>query len=451
VAPDTLAALIAFFALGANLLGTSFQLLLDPKGRATRWFALFELDIMVWLALQGWLFARGEVGSLAPAYEISVHMLPALFVASAVVDVRQWSDWRALAVVAVGVATLPLSLGNMVGADSNATMLMGWQIVGWTVGTVIHMGERPATAMDPGVRRRLRWAVTGALMAIGPLAVVVGWFAGGDFFVFVMPVLTVGMQILILIGILHLRFYDVEIRAVRSGETAARAAEMERLAVVGEIAATFAHEVRNPLTGVRSLAQRIAEEDLPDEKRRSYADLIVREAERVEGIVARTLGLARRAPGPEAGRGPTPLAPLFEDLRLLVTGRAEKGGVELRSEPAVEAAPAGREPLAQALLNLMLNAVAHSPRGATVELLARPAGGAGGRGEAGGVEIVVRDQGPGVPAADRKRVFDPLYSGTGGTGLGLAVVRRIAEEQGWSVTIEDAPGGGAEFRLVIPA
>jgi signal transduction histidine kinase len=219
--------------------------------------------------------------------------------------------------------------------------------------------------------------------------------------------------------------------------------EIERLAVVGELAASVAHEVRNPLTGVRSMAQRLEEEEISEQKRRQYAGLIVREIGRVEGIVARLLGMARWSPAPVDGGETTPLEPLFEDVALLVASRAERAGVEVRVDAGGLSALVARETLAQVLLNLLLNAVAHSPRGGLVELAAR------NRDER--VEIAVRDQGPGVPAADRLRVFEPLYSGTGGTGLGLAVVRRIADENGWSVVVGDAPSGGAEFRVEIPA
>ncbi|MGH7572621.1 MAG: sensor histidine kinase [Gemmatimonadota bacterium] len=440
---DTVAALIAFLALGANLVGTVFQLLIDPRNRAVRWFALFEADIMLWLGLQGWMFGRGDIGGLGPLYEGAVHMLPGLFLASTLVDVRGWSNARALGVVVLSAALLPISVGGMIRTASTPLLVFLWQASGWLTGTILHLRDPSRRRRDPRVRRRLRIVVAWTLMAIGPVAVVVGFITGGNFFVFVMPLLTVALQILLLFGIVHLRFYDIEIRAIRSGETAARATEIERLAVVGELTASFAHEVRNPLTGVRALAQRLEEEEIPEEKRRQYAGLIVREIGRVEGIVSRLLGLARRGPASADGRGPTALEPLFEDLRLLVASRAATAGVELKVDAAGLSASTGREPLAQVLLNLLLNGVAHSPRGGVVELTARSGG--------AGIEIEVRDQGPGVPLSDRARVFEPLFSGTGGTGLGLAIVRRIADEHGWSVAVGDAPGGGAEFKVGIPA
>lgn len=440
---NTLAALIAFLALGANLVGTVFQLLIDPRSRSFRWFALFEADIMLWLAVQGWIFGRGEVGGLGPVFEGAVHMLPGLFLASALVDVRGWSDARALGVVAISAALLPISLGSLIATGSTPLFIFLWQASGWLTGTVLHLRDPRRRRRDPRVRKRLRIMVTWTLMAIGPVAVVVGFIAGGNFFAFVMPLFTVALQVLILFGIVHLRFYDIEIRAIRSGETVTRATEIERLAVVGELTASFAHEVRNPLTGVRSLAQRLEEEEITEEKRRQYAGLIVREIGRVEGIVARLLGIARRSPTSIDGRGPTALEPLFEDLRLLVASRAARAGVEVRVDAGGLSASAGPEPLAQVLLNLLLNGVAHSPEGGVVELTARS--------HNAGSEITVRDQGPGIPAPDRARVFEPLYSGTGGTGLGLAIVRRIADENGWSVEVGDAQGGGAEFRVEVPA
>jgi signal transduction histidine kinase len=69
----------------------------------------------------------------------------------------------------------------------------------------------------------------------------------------------------------------------------------------------------------------------------------------------------------------------------------------------------------------------------------------------GDVEVAVEDRGPGVPPEMRETIFDPFYSGTGGSGLGLAVVRRICDEQGWQVRAADTPGGGATFVVSLPA
>lgn len=437
-----LVAAIAAFALGANVLGISLLLLFNPRSRRVRWYALFTADICAWLFLQTWIFGRQETGHLLAWYEASVHLLPGLFLANVVAVDLDRGNRVGWAIVALAVATLPISIGHL--ASGTGAMPLAWQVAGWTVGIVLQWrGERPMR-VDPRTARKMRITIMVGLLLIGPAAVLYGWLSdSGAFFAFAMPLLTVLIQFLLFMGVVHLRYYDIEVRALRTGEMAARATELERLAVVGEIAASLAHEVRNPLTGVRSLAQRIAEDDVDDDRRRRYADVIVRETGRVEQIVSNLLGVARRVPEePGDGVGPTPLGPLFEDVSLLVAGRARKGEVVVETLSGDLSAPVAREPLAQALLNLLLNAVDHSPPGGRVEIEAR----AGGE----GVTISVRDQGPGVPPEDRERVFEPLYSGGAGTGLGLAVVRRIADARGWSVAVGDADGGGAVFRIGIP-
>lgn len=441
---DAIATAISAFALGANVLGIALLLLFNPRSRRVRWYALFVADICAWLFLQAWIFGRGEIGGLGPWYEASVHLLPGIFLASAVAVDLDRGNRAGLAIVLVSVITLPLSIGSLLGDES--LFVLAWQVLGWGAGMVIQSRGGWLDEQAPGVRRRMRLVLLIGLLTIGPGAVLYGFFTGGGgFFVFAMPLITVLIQFLIFMGVVHLKFYDIEVRALRTGEIAARATELERLAVVGELAASLAHEVRNPLTGVRSLGQRLAEKDVPDERRRKYADVIVREVGRVEQIVSNLLDVARRDPNgggfPDAA-GPTPLGPLFDDVVLLVAGRARKAGVEIETVDGGLSAAAPRDPLAQAILNLLLNAVDHSPRGAAVRLEARP--------EGERIGILVRDGGPGIPESERKRIFEPLYSGSGGTGLGLAVVRRIAGARGWEVSVGDAPDGGAEFRIEVP-
>jgi len=442
---NVLPAAIAFFALGANLLGTLHLLLLQPRSRALRWFAVFELDIMVWLGLQGWMFATGSKEPvLLTAFALSVHLLPALFVIDALIDTRNIGLKPILGLLIVAAATSPLSLGAISGDGGDVVELGAvlWQVTGWVLGSVIQVRREMPVALAQGARRKTRIVVLGFLVVVVPASIVLGWLTDDSFFVFAMPLVTVVIQIALFIGVTQLRFYDLEAGSARRGDLASDAAALQRQAMVGELAASFAHEVRNPLTGVRSLAQRLAEEDVDEPARRRYAEVIVREVGRVEQIVADLLGVSRRAAARPASAGPTDLAPLLDDLRILLAPRAERAGVELRVRAGDVRVAASPEPLAQAILNLLLNAVEHSPPGTRVELATELADGT--------ARIVVRDRGPGVPAQERERIFEPLYSLRGGSGLGLAVVRRIAAESGWSVSVDDAPGGGAEFRLAIP-
>lgn len=442
---EVLPAAIAFFALGANFLGTLYLLLLQPRSRALRWFALFELDIMVWLGLQGWMFATGsKEAGLLTAFALSVHLLPALFVIDALIDTRNVGLKPILGLLILAAATSPLSLGAIRGDGGEVAELGAviWQVVGWVLGSVIQVRREMPIAFAEGARRKKRIVVLGFLVVVVPASIVLGWLTDDSFFVFAMPLVTVAIQAALFIGVTQLRFYDLEAGSARRGDLASDASALQRQAMVGELAASFAHEVRNPLTGVRSLAQRLAEEDVDEPARRRYAEVIVREIGRVEQIVADLLGVSRRAAARPAGDGPTELASLFDDLRILLAPRAERSGVELRVRAGDVHVAASRETLAQAILNLLLNAVEHSPQGTRVELEAELADGT--------ARIVVRDQGPGVDPAERERIFEPLYSLRGGSGLGLAVVRRIAAESGWSVDVADAPGGGAEFGLRVP-
>ena len=442
---EILPSAIAFFALGANFVGTLCLLLLQPRSRALRWFAIFEVNIMLWLAFQGYGFATGDLAdSVRVAFALAVHLLPALFLVQALVDVHDVGRRPILGIVALAAATSPLTLASFEGTGGQVASLgaVAWQIAGWGMGSLISVRRELPGALKVDAQRRTRLLVLGFLVVVVPLSIILGFLTDDSFFVYAMPLVTVAIQIALFVGVTQLRFYDIEERCARRGELATDAGALQRQAMVGELAASFAHEVRNPLTGVRSLAQRLAEEDVDEPSRRRYAEVIVREVGRVEQIVADLLGVSRRAAARPPDLSPTALPSLFDDLRILVSPRAERSDVEVRVRGDGLEVAASREILAQALLNLLLNAIEHSPPGSRVELAAVARDGA--------AIITVRDQGPGVAPEERERIFTPLYSLRGGSGLGLAVLRRIAEESGWTVEVADAAGGGAEFRLRVP-
>ena len=444
---DVLPAAIAFFALGANLVGTSFLLLFEPRSRALRWYAVFELDIMVWLALQGWVFATDDFSpAVIFASAIAIHLLPALFVLYTLVDLHDIGRRAIAGMLALAAATTPLTLGAFQDSAPREYEIaaMAWQIAGWGLASILHVRREAPASFRQGARRKTRIVVLGFLVVVVPLSIILGFLTDDSFFVYAMPLITVVVQIALFIGVTQLRFYDIETRSARRGELAADTAALQRQAMIGELTASFAHEVRNPLTGVRSLAQRLSEDEVDDTTRRRYAEVIVREVGRLERIVADLLGVSRRSAAWSLETGPTDLAPLFDDLRILLASRADRSNVALRTDPGDVKVSASRETLAQVLLNLLLNAIEHSPAGGYVELRATLDGD-------DSAVIAVRDQGPGVPPAERDRIFEPLYSPRGGSGLGLAVVRRIASESGWTVDVGDPIGGGAEFRIRLPS
>ncbi|HEX8362367.1 MAG TPA: HAMP domain-containing sensor histidine kinase [Longimicrobium sp.] len=437
---NPLATAAAFFACGVVFFSTSALLLFNPRSRGIRWYAAFQLCLMVWLAVQGWRFAVPEWNEpLRPVFLASIHLLPGFFLGFSLAEGLKRPTREALLPVLLGFALLPLALG-----DGGSPLLVIWQMGGWIGGTLpmVWFARRERSTDVAGKRRLAAWVAAGLVIVL-PLGLLGGMLTDGAHATYFLPLAMVWIQLLIFVGVSRLRFYDIEVRASRSGELAAAAAEQERLAVLGELSASVAHEVRNPLTGMRSLAQRLAEDDVDDAKRRRYAAVIIEEAERVERIVANLLGFARRATVHSEPGAQTPLAPLFDDLVLLVEAHARKGGVTVAADAGGAVAAAPREALAQATLNLVLNAIRHTPSGGSVRL--------GTRSAAGGVEVVVSDTGPGVPAGERERIWEPFRSEGGGTGLGLAVVRRLARELGWEARVGDAPGGGAEFSIRVPA
>jgi signal transduction histidine kinase len=442
MSPQPLAAAVAWFALGVSFLGTVLLLLFNPRSPGIRWYAVFWVAIMAWLAAQGWAFAVGDWTTPRRVLSIATHLAPGLFLAFALVEGMRKPLVYPLAAVGVALALLPLQVRTW-DEPFSVPLLIAWNSGAWVLATVLLIRYRYAGSWVTLPTRRVGWLVVAGMVAVLPIGLLGGYLTGGQMSVYVLPLLMVWIHLLSFVGVVRLRFYDIEVRAARTGELAAGAAEAERLAVVGELAASLAHEIRNPLTGVRSLAQRLAEEEIDEPRRRRYAGVILEEVGRVERLVGNLLGIARQAPRAHPADSRAALAPLFDDLLLLVGSRAEKAGVRLVADAGGTEAAAPREALAQALLNLLLNAVAHTPRGGAVHLLARPAQGA--------VELLVRDSGAGVPADERERIWEPFHSGSGGTGLGLAVVRRLAREHGWGAEVGEAPGGGAEFRLRVPS
>jgi signal transduction histidine kinase len=437
--PLPLATLVAFTALGANLLGTVLLLLIRPGSRAVRWHAAFAFWIIAWLALQGWFTLGLGTPALLRTYGWVVHLMPAFFLAAALVETKHVSNATALVVVAAGAATVAVlnPLASQFGA-------IAWQAALWGSASVLHFRDRSSTWFHAASPLGGEAALKLVLLVVVPVAVIGVIMLGGGFLLYAMPLITIMVQFLIFVGVVHHRFYDIEVRAARSGDIAAQAAEQERMALLGELSATLAHEIRNPLTGMRSLTQRLAEPGVDDGRRTRYAGVILGEIGRLDRIVANLLDLSRRTAIRDALPATTALEPLFGDLALLVDGRARRAHVTIEHDAAGLTAAAPRDALAQSLLNLLINAIAHTPQGGRVRMDALPLA-------HGQLELRVMDGGPGVPESERERIFKPFHTHGLGAGLGLAVVRRLARELDWEVGVGDAPGGGACFHLRMPA
>jgi two-component system sensor histidine kinase PilS (NtrC family) len=230
----------------------------------------------------------------------------------------------------------------------------------------------------------------------------------------------------------------------------------ERLAAVGRLSASMAHEIRNPLAAISGSIQilRAERERTPtrDEARR-LMDIVLRETERLNRLLTEFLEYAR--PGP-LRLGALPIEEVLAEV-LAIFDAARPAGVEVvvEVEPGLclHADPGG---IRQLLWNLLLNAAQAMPEGGAIAISARaasapqeaPAGGRNAGEDGGWVELDVRDAGVGIPASALEQIFDPFFTTKpGGTGLGLATVHRIVEEHGGSIRVQSAEGKGTSFQI----
>ncbi len=239
-----------------------------------------------------------------------------------------------------------------------------------------------------------------------------------------------------------------------------RMVEQERLSMLGLVSASLAHEIKNPLSSMKALAQALREdlaatgEDSRGEGSQGVADLdvIVEQIDRLHQTTREILGLAR----PSSGE-PAELSALVGSALYVLQAEARKRGVGL----AAEVAEVGRVPGSVAawqtvVFNLMLNAVEHTPAGATVEVCLGCSGDGGPpedrrRGEACLARRVVFEvANPGKPLDEdaRERIFEPFVS-SGGTGLGLPLVARRVREIGGSIEV-GWRAGRVVFRVEVP-
>ena len=220
-------------------------------------------------------------------------------------------------------------------------------------------------------------------------------------------------------------------------------AERERLASLGRMAATVAHEIKNPLSAIKSIAQVMREdENLRKEYERDLG-LIVGETDRLSQSVTQLLSFARKE-SPAAQ--PLSVDELLRSVVDLFRANAREQGIALDCQVRVEAELAGKSvsALRDALSNLLLNALQATPQGGRVELIAAAA--------ESELLISVQDSGSGVPADLRERIWEPFFTTRQrGTGLGLAIVRKRVQEVGGSASLDVSRNGrGALFQLRVP-
>jgi len=215
--------------------------------------------------------------------------------------------------------------------------------------------------------------------------------------------------------------------------------------------ADASHELRTPAALIRANAEVLQREGLVSEDGRPLVEDVIAEADRLGGLVADLLQLAawdetRMTVSPV----PLDAAAIASDTVRGATALAAERGVLLELDaPAPVFARAERDRLVQLLLILVDNAIDHSAPGGAVTVRVHRADGS--------AAIDVDDEGPGIPEAERERIFEPFTRltgttrhGSGGTGLGLAIARRITDAHGGTIRASSPAGGGARFSVTLP-
>ncbi|MFI5378393.1 MAG: sensor histidine kinase [Tepidisphaerales bacterium] len=225
-----------------------------------------------------------------------------------------------------------------------------------------------------------------------------------------------------------------------------RAKQAERLAELGTLTGGLAHEIKNPLSTLH-LNLQLAREDLPRgdpsaARLNNRLELCEREASRLRDILDDFMRYAGKI---ELDRKPLALNRTCEDLVDFFYPQAQLQKVQLRLRKCEQeiTVPADERQIKQAVLNLMLNGMQAMPNGGDMILAvsANP--------REATIDII--DTGTGIPAEAAARIFDAYYSTKkGGTGLGLAMTRRIIEEHGGTVTVTSEPGKGSDFAIRLP-
>jgi PAS domain S-box-containing protein len=226
-------------------------------------------------------------------------------------------------------------------------------------------------------------------------------------------------------------------------ETVVRAQTMSTL---GQLVAGVAHEVRSPLFGISATLDAFEARFGEEPAFRKYLDNLRREIERMNELMNDLLELGR--PGGMV-RHAEEIGSVVREAIESCASLANEQAVSIRDRVSPERQAtrvlADRRRLLQVLENLLKNAIQHAPAGTDIELL-------DGEGTApGDVSIVVADHGPGFRTEDMRHLFEPFFTRrTGGTGLGLPIVRRILEDHGGSVDAHNRAGGGAMVRITLP-
>lgn len=226
----------------------------------------------------------------------------------------------------------------------------------------------------------------------------------------------------------------------------------EQLATMGQFAAGIAHELRNPLTAIRSTVQYLENEFDRGTDQRKLAHDILDDVDRLNNIVGNLLSLARPA---QSNPEEIDIRPEIERCANFIEAKAKSQNIKLQTdfEKNLPKLRFDQAELRQVLLNVMMNGLQAMPEGGLLLIKACCLVEEAHDFVAGSERMLIQieDEGPGIPANLRQKVFEPFFTTkAGGTGLGLAICNSIVKRYNGEIWIEQARGGGTEVRISLP-
>jgi signal transduction histidine kinase len=214
----------------------------------------------------------------------------------------------------------------------------------------------------------------------------------------------------------------------------------DRLAVIGQLSAGIAHEIRNPLGAIEGFSELLSRKT-HDETTRRLLDEIVQEVKHLNHIVTNFLTFARE---PQLNFEPADVGALIEGtLTLLLSAHTQPITVIKRLPPHLPLVPIDANEFRRALFNIIINALQAMPTGGTLQAEADVID--------GWLAVSIRDSGPGIPDAVRDQIFTPFFTTKDdGSGLGLAIAHKIVEGHQGVIDVDSAPGVGTAFTIRLP-
>jgi two-component system nitrogen regulation sensor histidine kinase GlnL len=235
-------------------------------------------------------------------------------------------------------------------------------------------------------------------------------------------------------------------------ELESRLREADRLGQLEILLAGLAHEIKNPLSGMRGAAQLLASGSTEAKRIRECTQIIVGEIDRLNGLMTQLLDLT----GPARLERAAVNIHEIVDRVLAIEGATVAGRLSFvrRFDPSLPPVLGDAGRLTQVLLNLVRNAIEASPQGGTITLTSRMETSyylAGAHGREQFLSLDVADRGTGIAAQDLPRIFSPFFTTkSDGTGLGLAISQRIVTEHGGVLRVRSEPGEGTVFTVTLP-